>query len=371
MNRIAHITSVHPRQDVRILWKECSSLAMSELGSISLYVADGLGNEISQRVSIRDLGKIEGGRIARALVGNFRAIRAVLSEKPSIVHFHDPELIPTGIVVRLLGCKVIYDVHEDVPRQILNKHWLPRVLRFPTAWLMALLEWISSRIFTSIVAATPTIAARFPSHKTVTVHNFPVLTEFMPFKPVACRKRKFNFVYVGGLSEIRGTYEIIKAFGCIANSCNCFLDLAGSFSSASEELYAKSLSGWDRVRYHGYVTRGKVTELLEGACAGLVVLHPIPNYKDAYPIKMFEYMAAGLPVIASDFPLWRRIIEEHSCGLLVDPLNVDEIADALRWFLEYPQEAEAMGRRGREAVESSYNWDKEKDTLLGLYSKLR
>jgi glycosyltransferase involved in cell wall biosynthesis len=113
-----------------------------------------------------------------------------------------------------------------------------------------------------------------------------------------------------------------------------------------------------------------VQTLLSKVRAGLVTLHPTPAYLEAYPVKMFEYMAAGLPVIASDFPLWRSIITKEQCGLLVDPLDPKALAKAMRWVLENPVEAEAMGRRGREAVLTTYNWDAEAAKLKVLYRKI-
>jgi len=103
---------------------------------------------------------------------------------------------------------------------------------------------------------------------------------------------------------------------------------------------------------------------------GLVLHHPIPNEIDAQPIKLYEYMSAGLPIIASNFPLLKQIIEDVGCGLTVDPLDIRAVAAAMRWMLENPADAEAMGQRGRQAVLRIYNWDVEAVKLINLYNKI-
>ena len=85
---------------------------------------------------------------------------------------------------------------------------------------------------------------------------------------------------------------------------------------------------------------------------------------------MFEYMAAGIPVLASDFPLWRCIVEEANCGMLVDPLDPEAIAKGMQWFIEHPDEALEMGQSGRRAVEERYNWEKEFPKLQALYDSI-
>jgi len=371
---IVHLTTVHPRNDARILLKQVLTLAQAKQWSTTLVVADGKGAAVHERdgitVPIRDVGRPPWGRLGRAILGTWRAFREVHRLQADVVHFHDPELIPVGILLRLLGHKVTYDVHEDAPRQILSKHWLPRILRHPTAWILSLLEWVGAKVFDAIVPATPKIAERFPPNKTVIVQNFPVLAELAAPDNVFYPRRPPAFVYVGGISVLRGAWEMVQSLEYLHEATNVRLELAGYFSPAGLEAELQSLPRWVAVKFHGYVSRSQVAELLGGVRAGLVVLHPTPNHSDAYPVKMFEYMAAGLPVIASDFPLWRDIIEDAGCGLLVNPLDPKAIAVAMQWLLDHPEEAENMGRRGRRAVERTYNWERESIKLLALYDRL-
>ena len=120
----------------------------------------------------------------------------------------------------------------------------------------------------------------------------------------------------------------------------------------------------------GFLDRVRLREVLSRSVAGLVTLHPVINYIDALPVKMFEYMSAGIPVIASDFPLWREIITLNDCGLLVDPLNPVAIAEAIDYFINHPEDAERMGMNGRRAVEKLYNWTHEGQKLLAFYDSL-
>jgi glycosyltransferase involved in cell wall biosynthesis len=130
------------------------------------------------------------------------------------------------------------------------------------------------------------------------------------------------------------------------------------------------MPGWARVDFHGWADRPAVARILASCRGGLVLFHPEPNHVTAQPNKMFEYMAAGLPVIASDFPLWREIVDGAGCGLLVDPMDPAAIARAMQWIIDHPEEAAEMGRRGRAAVEHTYNWEAESTKLIELYRRL-
>lgn len=365
---LVHLTTVHPRDDVRIYQKEVRSLARHFDADLVLIVADGKGNVTDGDMRILDVGPRSPSRLTRALRGSVRAFRQIrsLESRPDIIHFHDPELIPLGMILSWLGYRLIYDVHEDLPRDIMSKTWIPSTIRSLVGKIAALVEHAAALTFDGISAATPTIAVRFPAPKTAVVRNFPILSELDALSAEVYDERPLHFVYVGGLAEIRGAKEMVNAIAQFDRS-NALLKLAGVFQPPELAFDLARMSGWERTEYVGWKDRNGVAELLTSARAGLVLLHPLINYVDALPVKMFEYMAAGLPVIASDFPLWRKIIDSSGCGLLVDPFDSKAVAAAMEWIIENPAEAEHMGRRGRQAIEETYNWDIEARALFRLY----
>jgi glycosyltransferase involved in cell wall biosynthesis len=335
-------------------------------------VADGKGNVdgAQDHVSILDLGDLGDRRLSRMLRGPWRALSAICKIKPALIHFHDPELIPLAILLKLGGYKIIFDVHEQVSQQTHSKGYIPKIIRYPVALALSVLESLIARFCDAIIPATPEIAKLFPAKKTVTVQNFPLAAELISAVPIPYLERPKLFVYVGVIASIRSAEEMIQALALLEDIHDIKLELAGMFSPASLEHHLVKLSGWNAAKYHGQITRTQMAHLLGTARAGMVLFHPLPNHMDAQPNKMFEYMSAGLPIIASDFALWRRIIDGVGCGLLVDPLNPKAIAEAMRWILDHPTEAEAMGNRGRQAVERFYNWNTEAIKLVSLYKRL-
>ena len=369
---VIHLTTVHPRHDTRIRIKQVGSLADRLSVPVTLFVQDGLGDalEADGRVRIRDTGAPEQGRFARMTRGAWRMYRAVRAERPTVAHFHDPELIPVGLALKLSGVKVVYDVHEDLPRQLRSKGWVRGWLRGGLALGVEALEWFAVRVFAAVVPATPKIGERFPSAKTTVVQNFPLKAELVTANERPYRDRPADFAYVGGITGIRGAREMVEALGFLGDERGVRLRIGGTFHPAGLRDELQGLPGWTKVDALGWVDRPRVADLLGSARAGLVLFHPLPNHIDAQPNKLFEYMSAGLPVIASDFPLWRRIVDGAGCGLLVDPLKPEAIAEAMEWILDHPDEAAEMGRRGRRAVEQTYNWESEAGKLFALYDRL-
>lgn len=370
MLEIIHFSTVHFRDDSRIRSKMMSSLQTRYPGMVALYVQDGKGDEIDayNGYPVVDTGP-RMRRLSRMSRGGWRMFRAVLKARPKIAHFHDPELIPWGVLLRLCGIRVIYDVHEDYPEAVRGNFRLPPFLRKTMPMVVGFIEWASAPFFSAIVAATPTILERLPSQKSVLVRNWPMMHEFYAPSGIPMRERPREFAYIGSITFQRNIIGMLDAVE-MAHEGKAVLRLAGDFIISSEEATAREHPGWKDVRYDGWVSRSEVAQILNTARAGLVVLQPVERFKLAYPIKLFEYMAAGIPVIASNFPLWREFVDEARCGLLVDPERPEEIAKAMLWMIDNPEEAEAMGRRGRAAILERYNWDQEADALIQSYERI-
>lgn len=367
MIKVAHLTSVHTRTDTRIFLKQCVSLAANAY-QVSLLVADGLGNETtSSGVAVIDVGTSRD-RLQRIWQAPQRLMTEALAVKADIYHLHDPELIPVGLKLKRMGKRVIFDSHEDVPKQLLGKPYLNKPMLWTISKAFSYFEsWACNR-FDGIISATPFIRDKFLkiNANTVDVNNFPLLGELEP--KVAWTDKDIEICYVGEIGISRGILEMLRAMELVRSGVK--LNLCGSFSESKLEQFCKTLPGWGGVNEYGFVNREGIGKVLDKSLAGLVVLHPIINYLDALPIKMFEYMAAGIPVIASDFPLWRKIILGNQCGLCVNPMNPSEIAKAIDYLVKNPDVARQMGENGRKIVQEQYNWAVEEVKLIAFYKKI-
>lgn len=364
---IAHLTSAHPRGDTRIFLKECQSLAMAGY-TVYLIVGDGQGDEFRNGVSILDVG-ISKSRIDRMLNITRKIFDRAKSVNADIYHLHDPELIPTGLKLKKIRKKVIFDAHEDVPKQLLGKPYLSRYVKYPLALIFKEYEKRCCPKFDAIVAATPYIREKFLTinEKTVDINNFPILGELC-CQQDAWETKQNQICYIGGISRIRGIQEIVDAMQFTCPGVR--LQLGGVFNESDIANQVRASPGWSQVDELGFLDRHEVKNVLTRCRAGLVILHPLSNYLDSLPVKMFEYMSAGIPVISSNFPLWKKIIEKHNCGFCVDPFSPREIAKAIDSLINNPEQAKELGENGRQAVLNAYNWGKEELKLNRLYSNI-
>lgn len=365
--KIAHITSVHPRYDSRIFIKECVALSLAGY-DITLIVADGRGDEIKAGVKICDVGRIKNsGRFIRMTYTTFKIFKMIRSFSFQIIHFHDPELLIVALCLKICGIRVVYDIHEDVPRQLLTKYWIPKWMRPFISSLFSSLESHIAYYFDALIVTTLHIAKRFSrsTKPVVVLFNYPLLSEIVKPMP-SWSSRKNEICYLGSISRIRGIEVLIE----VLSKARVVLQLAGAWSEPNLRGQLIKKSGWHWVNELGILDRKGVVDVLSRVKVGLVTLLPTPSHQEALPIKLFEYMAAGIPVIVSDIPRWRLIVQEAKCGIVVDPSDVNAITVAINRLLKNDVLSKKMGKAGRAAVLKKYNWESESSKLFLLYESL-
>jgi glycosyltransferase involved in cell wall biosynthesis len=367
VKKVVHLTSAHLANDVRIFRKECRSLAGA--GYEVVLVAPHPRDEYLDGVQIRGVTPPKN-RASRMLLTTLRVLRAALRERGDIYHFHDPELMPVGVFLKLHGKRVIYDAHEELAKDILSKEWVPVFLRPMLSHAARLIEAAAVRCYDGVAAATPAIARQFPADKTILLQNFAQQPHRAVVDYSRERRNPPTVVYVGGLCRERGIVELVTAMSLLPESLGVRLGMAGWFDPPEFGAELAALPGWSRVDYLGKISLEETARLLQGARAGMVTFLATPNLIESQPTKIFEYMAAGLPVVASDFPWWREMIGGAGCGRLVNPAKPSEIAEAICWLIEHPEESEEMGRRGQRAWQQTYKWEHEAERLLALYDRL-
>lgn len=368
MTVVAQLSTAHSVTNIRMMGKVSRTLAKA--GYEVVVLTPHPRTEVLNGVRVIGLPSAQN-RLERMSYVTWRIYRECLLLPAEIYHFHMTELIPVGLLLRAHGKQVIYDVYEDMPRRVHVRTYLPTWMRSLIGHTLEGLEAFAARYLSAIVAATPTIAARFEALNphTISVTNYPWRDELVPPHTLSWTQRPPTVAYIGGVEPNRGLYSMVEAMALVTAQPQATLKLAGPFL-AEHQTVAATRAGWERVQIMGQLDRQAVGRMLSEAQVGIATLLPVPGHVESMPNKLFEYMAAGLPVIASDFPIWRGIVERAQCGLLVDPTDVAAIAHAIDYLLSHPAEAETMGHRGREAVVAHYNWEQESEKLLALYADL-
>ena len=361
-DKIAHITTVHSRLDTRIFFKECCSLAVSGY-DVFLVVADGKGDERCKGVQILDVD-VFSSRLLRMLIAPWCAFVVVMRCQPVVVHLHDPELLFIGLLLKLTGKRVIYDAHEDLPSQIKRKHWISSYLRKPIGVLTKYVLSSALYFYDAVVTATDAIEEKISHPNVVSIKNYPILSEFENID--LSSKVTGQFCYAGGISEERGLYTMLDSLP----QDSVTLILAGNFFPNSLQNEVTQHSKWAQAEYTGFLSREEIARLYASSVGGLVLLQNDKGFEDSLPIKLFEYMSASLPIICSDFSLWQEIVDEHSCGIAVNPSDTEAISNAMSKIIADPLLAKKMGEEGRKAVAEKYNWSVEAKKLISLYEKL-
>lgn len=367
MKRICHITSLHPANDVRIFYKECVSLTKQyEVYLIAPNINDDILMGV-HRVGV----ELPQSRLKRQLKLK-RVLNKAIEIDAAIYHLHDPELLSLGVKLRKRGKCVVFDSHEDVPMQILTKEYLPRWSRKPLSHIYALYERHYMKRYSALVTVTPSILERLSriNPNSVMVTNYPAYRDVQNIEYNNLDSDTHYVCFAGGVDERYMHEYVIQS---LQYTSARYL-LAGRCFIPSYFEKLKSLPQWDFVDYQGVLPPDKVMDLYAKADVGIVLLDYSPNvgyHKGTLGVlKMFEYMMAGIPVVATDFELWKEIIEGNNCGICIDPHDIHSIANAINKLIKNPELAHQMGENGRRAVKEKYNWASQEEVLFELYNRL-
>jgi glycosyltransferase involved in cell wall biosynthesis len=364
--RVLHISTAHPPQDPRIAFKQCQTLAAQYDLFCALPHADPTTASGIHFVRLPFFRRVAW----RLIITCPYVLLRCLWLRPRIVHIYMPELIPLAYIFRLLGAKVIYEVQENLYRKIhlkaVNKGYvLDKAFR--------LFDRLARRHFYFIFtepAYLSTYTQLAKAHEVI--YNYPLLSFLQPFQtPYNPDRMRPTFFYIGLLSFDRAVDTLVDSFAKLKITCPKFIvHLFGrrTFADADLEKLVHFYQVRDHLRFYGYTDQRIAFSYAAGATAGIALLKPVGDYPESYTTKLFEYMALGLPLIIADFPLYRAIVERHQCGLCVSPYDSAQVAKALTYLIEHPDEARAMGKRGQEATRQFYNWTSEATKLLSFYT---
>lgn len=366
--RICHMTSVHSSRDVRIFYKECTSLAVA---GYSVYLVAPGESRTENNVQIIGIGEKPKARLKRMFGLSKKVFKIAVSLDCDVYHIHDPELIPYGVKLLKRGKRVIFDCHEDIFSYIKDKAWIPYIMR---GFISAISKKYFERVlplFSSLIAVTPHLYDQLLqlNDNSYMVTNYPIIEEEYARKDLE-EYSSFKLIYAGGVVPNWGHAEIVEAIQSIDGVK--YKVYGGAQVEYINDL--KQLDGENRFEYLGVIPFQEVAGQLSKASVGMAVLKYSNNtaWKRGTlgNTKLFEYFSAGLPVICTNFDLWEEIISKYNCGICVNPDSIDEISCAIEYLKNNRIEARTLGLNARKAIEQEYNWKFQEKILLNLYERL-
>ncbi|MFW6288499.1 MAG: glycosyltransferase [Spirochaetota bacterium] len=366
--RIVHISTVHSAIDPRIRLKQLRSLVKLGLEAHLVTADPASGRYESDGVIVHQIGRDRSNRLRRMLVLAPRAIWKALLTPAAAYHIHDPELTLWAWVLRARMVPIVYDVHEDFALFMRHKPYIPATVGRMMGAGVGLVEKILTAGF-RVVIAEHCYRTRFA--RSTVILNYPHRT--MLDSPPSRRGAPKNLIYTGNVTVARGAINmarVVREDPDVAVDCvgQCASSVANRIREAAGDAFGRfHIVGQDR-----YVPFEEITAhyARKDLLAGIVLIPDSPHYRDKHLTKFYEYMAAGLPIIASDFPTWRRLIADQGLGICVDAEDPAAVARAVDRLARSPDTVCSMGERGRRLVESRYSWERQEQTLLSVYLRI-
>lgn len=372
MNKVCHVLSGFDRYDTRIFSKQCQSL-VNEGYDVYILTNDGIPDEEKENIKIISCGPFTKNRFQELVKAKSTFLKKAIEINADIYQLHGPELIPLGLALKKINKKIIYDAHEDLPMQILEKKWIPGILRHPFSKLTEYYLRKNLCKFDEILSVTPHIVDRLKtiSDSVTLITNYPIIAKIRSYDYANYIQRDNILCYSGTVYHASNQEFILEA---IADIEKVKYHIAGIIDDKFYQKLSK-FPAWKKVNYLGTLSRTDIKEFYYKAIAGLIIFDYSPNLGHKRGTlgsnKLFEYMAAGLPIICTDFDLWRNIIDKYKCGIYIQPNNAQQIKDAINLLMNNKEKAYQMGQNAMNAVIQEFNWKTQEQIYLDLFRKYK
>ena len=369
--KVCHVISGYFRNDARVFYRQCISLKNHGF-DVCILTNDGASNEIQDGIEIISCTPSPVSRWKTLLFATTYFYRHTLNIDADVYQLHSPELLPLGIKLKKLGKKVVYDAHEDMPAHILEKEWLPM-------WSRRIVSSLFNRYMTHVfkqideIITPHTHVARDMANrfgKGVLIANFPIIKKQYISTESNYSARQNIFCYTGTVYTYSNQQTIASA---LVSAVNALYQVAGYIDDDQIAKLMQSEAS-DRINFLGRLSQADLAKFYHKSIAGIAIYDyklNLGNRLGSYGTnKIFEYMEAGLPIICTDYELWKDIVERYQCGFCVKPGDKEAIAQAMLAIMNDRKSAFVMGKNGRRAVENEFNWLSEEHKYCAIFRKL-
>lgn len=372
-NKVCHVISGYFRNDARVFQRQCKSLQRNGY-DISILTNDGEKDEILDNIPIYSCDSYFSSRLLTLAFAKYQFYSKALSLDAEVFQLHSPELISLGLALQKKGKKIIYDAHEDLPRHILEKEWLEWVPLFIRKLLSFFIEIYLNRAlrkYDAVITPHHHVNDNFLKEdiNSILVTNFPLVRNLDDLSFEDYCRRGNKICYTGTVYSYSHQEEILEA---IAGIEDIEYKVAGYFDTRHYESLDK-FSGFKKMDFLGRIPWQDLVDFYKEMAIGIVVYDYKLNLGDRLGSfgsnKLFEYMEAGLPIICTDYILWKDVVERYECGLSVEPRNVDQLKNAIKYLLENKEVAYKFGKNGQQAIKEELNWSTEEKKYLRIYNE--
>jgi len=374
--KVCHLASKHKMNDMRIFEKECKSLAKAGFDVTLIGFGDTAKTEVIDGVRCISLFCPIKNNLELLRKRNKMSLETALEVDADIYHLHEPELLPVGMKLKRAGKIVIFDSHEYYGWQLRDNIHKIKVIKTP-AFLMKVFgnlymhyeKHVCMKIDGVVQVCTMNGVDYFGHRcqKTLFIRNLPSLSDYTRKTPIDYSQGP-AVAMIGGITKERGITQLVEA----THHAKAKLLLAGAFSPKTYETELKESPAYACVDYKGFLDKKGMVALLEEANIGASTLLNVGQYDkiDTLPTKVYDYMSMQLPVVISNTDFAQKMNEKYHFAICIDPEKPEDIADAIKWLKEHPEQAVEMGNNGRKAIEEEFNWEKESEKLVDFYKNL-